>query len=390
MNLLSNLNRVLAFVWLVIIGTSVSDYYSEEAPYQGLVILAGAAYFLFLFYRQFLRLIFFEDYLLVLFVYVVPIALMVLSHRSFERSAYVSHIAFVLVFVVASVLALRRELNGSLVCATFTIVAIGTVLNLYELFVEHNTWSTAPGRSAGWYINPNISSGALVGYGLATLSARLGKLRTIDLILMILVMVGVFTTFSRSGILASLVLVCAAILVRARRDDARRIIVAGVGVALVFFMFAGYVFLYLDLSLDAALRIESLLNSGGVGDYEGGRGYAAENALKLITEDLISGAGVGTVSQMEEGPHNMFVAVLVDYGAIGLMVYLFVIVRLALIACRADRTVSGPIWLYLGWLTIFGFASHNLMSESPTIPLMGFALARAYTIQSRKSIDDVV
>jgi O-Antigen ligase len=391
MSLLTNLTKVVAFAWLVIIGTNVAGYYSYTAEiyYQGMIVLAGAVYFMFIFHKDLLRLIVFEDYLLVLLVLVTPIALALLSSNSFERAAYTTPIAVILVFVSTSILALRKDLNDSLIFSTFTILSIGAVLNLYELFVEHNTWSTAPGRSAGLYVNPNISSGALVSYGLATLSARLGRLRAVDLIIMILVLVGVFSTFSRSGILASLVLLSAAILVRARREDSWRVIVAGVGVTIVFILFGAYVFLYMDLSLDAALRIMSLLNSGGIGDYQGGRGYAAENALELVTKDPIFGAGVGTVSQMEEGPHNMFVAMLVDYGAIGLIVYLLVFIRLALTAVRADRTVSGPIWLFLGWLTIFGFASHDLMTQTATIPLMGFALGRAYTIQSRKPINDV-
>jgi hypothetical protein len=85
----------------------------------------------------------------------------------------------------------------------------------------------------------------------------------------------------------------------------------------------------------------------------------------------------------------MFVAVLVDYGAIGLIIYLLIIARLALFASRADRIVSGQIWLYVGWLIVFGFASHNLTSELPTIPLMGFAYARASAIRFRMTANDL-
>ena len=58
------MNRLFAFVWLVIIGTNVAHYYSQEAAYQGAVILAGAAYFVFVFRRELLRLVFFKDYFL--------------------------------------------------------------------------------------------------------------------------------------------------------------------------------------------------------------------------------------------------------------------------------------------------------------------------------------
>jgi hypothetical protein len=40
----------------------------------------------------------------------------------------------------------------------------------------------------------------------------------------------------------------------------------------------------------------------------------------------------------------------------------------------------------VAWLVIFGFASHNLLGNPETIPLMGFALACAFQIQfSRKA-----
>ena len=143
---------------------------------------------------------------------------MLLSDRSFDRAIYTSHIFVLLVFVVASVLALQADLDRTLAVAAFVIVAVGAALNLYELFVQNNVWSIAPGRSAGFYGNPNLSSEALLGYGLIFLTARAGKLRIVDLILMALVVVGVFATFSRAGILASLVLLPAAALMRVQRE----------------------------------------------------------------------------------------------------------------------------------------------------------------------------
>ena len=78
----------------------------------------------------------------------------------------------------------------------------------------------------------------------------------------------------------------------------------------------------------------------------------------------------------------MFLAMMVDYGIVGLIVYLVIIIRLILIARRADRNLSGTILFFVGWLVIFSFASHNLLGNTATIPLMGFALARAYQIES--------
>jgi hypothetical protein len=375
------MNRLFAFAWLVIIGSNGAEHYSQEFPYQGAVILAGAAYLVFVFRRELLGLVFFKDYLLVLSMFVLPLLLMLLSDRSFERYIYTSQISVLLVFVVASVLAVQADLDWTLAVAAFVIVAVGAVLNLYELLVANNTWSIAPGRSGGFYVNPNLSSEALLGYGLIFLTVRAAKVRIVDLILMALVVVGVFATFSRAGILASLVLLTAAALIRVQREYVTRVVVGAVAISLLAFAFFSYVVRNLDLSKDATLRIDSLLEAGGIGDYEQARGSATDNALGVIDEYPVFGAGVNTISEIGEGPHNMFLAVMVDYGIGGLIVYLLVIIRLILIARRADRDLSGLVWLFGAWLTIFSFTSHNLLGNSTTIPLLGFALARAFQIE---------
>ena len=385
------MNSLFAFAWLVAIGSNGAEHHSQEFPYQGAVILAGAAYFVFVFRRELLGLVFFKDYLLVLSMFVLPLLLMLLSDRSFERAAYTSQISVLLVFVVASVLAVQADLDRTLAIAAFVIVAVGAVLNLYELLVSNNTWSIAPGRSGGFYVNPNLSSEALLGYGLAFLTARtVKKLSVVDMILVALVVVGVFATFSRAGILASLVLLTAAVLMRVQREYVMRTVVGAVAILLFAFAFFSYVVRNLDLSKDATVRIVSLLDAGGVGDSDQARGKAKDNALEVIDEYPVFGAGVHTIYEMGEGPHNMFLAVMVDYGIGGLIVYLLVIIRLILIARRADRDLSGLVWLFGAWLVIFSFASHNLLGNSATIPLMGFALARAYRIQSSASRSELI
>ena len=80
----------------------------------------------------------------------------------------------------------------------------------------------------------------------------------------------------------------------------------------------------------------------------------------------------------------MFVAMIVDYGIIGLIAYVAVIVRLALIAGRAPRKWSGLVLAVVSWLAIFSFSSHNLLDNAATIPLLGFAIARACQIRYRR------
>jgi hypothetical protein len=376
------MNRVFAFAWLVIIGTNVAAYYSEDAPFPGLVILAGSVYFLFRFRVEFLRLLFFAEYALVLGILSLPILLMLLSSHSFERGAYTSQVAVVITFATASVIALRPDLRQTVAAAAFAVVAVATALNLFELFVQNNVWSVAPGRSAGFYVNPNISGEALVGYGLAFLFARSKRLGLVELILLGMVAVGTFATFSRAGILAGLVLLTTAVILRAERKQVPRIIVGSAIVCLVVFGFASFVVESLSLSDDALTRIASMVEAGGVGDYGEDRGAAALASLDLALESPLAGAGVGTISQMPEGPHNMFLAVLLEYGIGGLLLYATIIVRLLLLSRRAGRLQSAEILLFVGWLVIFSFASHNLLGNPATMPVFAIALAHAFLVRA--------
>lgn len=376
------MNRLFAFVWLVVIGSNVALYYSKEAAYNGAVILGSFAYVVLVFHRELLRLVLVKEFLLSLSLLAVPLLLMLVSDRSFERGMYTSQVTYALVFIVSSVLALRADLDGSWAAGAFVIVAVGAALNLYELFIENNVWSGAPGRSAGLYGNPNISGEALLGYGVAFLTARTAKLSGVDLIITSLVFVGVFATFSRAGILATLVLLTAAVLVRIKREYMTRILLGLFFITLVGIGFAAYVIRNVDLSADSAKRVQSLLTEGGVGDYGSDRGVAASLALDVIAEDPVFGAGVHTIYEMAEGPHNMFLALMVDYGIFGLAVYLLIIARLISIGRCGPPGLSRPILFYVSWLVIFSFASHNLLGEAMTIPLLGFAIARAYRIQA--------
>src|SRR5205823_14839152 len=116
----------------------------------------------------------------------------------------------------------------------------------------------------GFYVNPNVSGEALLGYGLVFLTARADQVRIVDFILMALVLVGELATFSRSGILASLVLITVVAFMRVQRKQMLRVVVGGVVISVVASVFASFVLTNVELSKDAQSRIDSLFESGGV------------------------------------------------------------------------------------------------------------------------------
>lgn len=376
------INKILAFFWLLIIGTNVAGYYSQEAAYQGIVILVGAVYFIFLYRHQALRLLLCKDFLLIFLMLFVPILLMVLSDRNFQRGDYTSMISVVMVFMVSSVLAAKNEYAKTITVTVFFIVAVATATNLYELFVENNYWSIAPGRSAGFYINPTISGEALVGFALVFMFWRSGKLSAADFIIMFLALIGVFSTFSRSAILACFVLFVIAIILRSKVKHFLQLFGGLVSIAVVTSLVLTYTFQNIEFSSDAMVRITSMLEKGGIGDYRDSRGDAALHALDMALNDPLLGVGVRTIYEMIEGPHNMFVAMMVDYGVMGVLIYIYFIFRLVFVANGSGSELAVALWLFCGWLILFSFSSHNILGNTATMPLFGFVMARVYQIHA--------
>jgi O-antigen ligase len=374
------MQKVFAFLWLVILATNWAQYYSEDVPYQGIVVAAGALFFALTCWRQGLQLLMLKDYILVLLLFLGPIALMFLSERSFDRGAYTTQIAVAAVFLVTSILAFRNDFQATIAAAAFTIVLIAASLNFYELFVENNIWSASPGRSAGFYVNPNTSGEAVMGYGLVFLLYRFRQFSITDFILVCLMIVGVFATFSRTAILAFLVLVPAAMLIRSQSRYVMRVIAGIAAAGAVAAAFSLYVVQNLDLSVDASSRLFSLFERGGVGDFWYDRMPAIAFSMALFMDAPLTGAGVRTIYDMVEGPHNMYVAMMVDYGILGAIMYLVILARWAFIAYSGDHKLAVLLWFLVGWLFLFGFASHNLLGHAATIPLIGFATGRACLI----------
>jgi hypothetical protein len=379
------MNRFIAITFLVLLGTNVAQYYSEDAPFLGAVILGGFTYFVLISFRQFNSALLMPDFLLILFLgFVLPILLMTISDRSFDRGAYTSQIGTAMTLVTTYVIALRQGQTRVLEISAFMIVAIAASLNIYEVFVENNVWSLSPGRSAGFYVNPNISAEALVGYAYIYILNRSGKLTMADYCLIGFFVVGILTTVSRAGILIAPVVLITAVMYRMQIKNYFKIAAWLAFSAFAIFAVASFVLTNFDLSEDATMRFLSLTEGGGVGDYRQDRGVAAGVAIDLAMTSPFFGVGVRTIFDMIEGPHNMFIAMLTDYGILGLLVYVGIIFRLILIARQTNTQFAIALWLFCGWIVMFGFVSHNLLNNTSTLALFGFSLACVLQIRASR------
>jgi O-antigen ligase len=385
-NKLERFNKFLAFVWLLVIGSNAAAFFSSQiGGLQGPIILGGAAYFGFINRRRLLRFLTTPDYLLAFSLLAVPVVLMLIYRftglrvvGSIERSGtFFAGVA--LTFVAASLIAVRFEFQRTVVAASLAIVTLAAALNLYELFAG-NVWSYTPGRAAGFYGNPNVSAEALLGYGLVVVLGRTGKLTALDFSVLALIALGVFATFSRSGILLAVVFLAGAVAFRTEPRHLVRVVFFAAAGAFLVVSFVWFVLQNVNLSSDAAIRIVSLIERGGLGDYREDRGEVALDAIARGMESPILGVGLGTIFDMPVGPHNMFVAMFVDFGVVGLTVYTLVLLRMFIVAMKGERSVTAMLWFLAIWHVGFSFVSHNLLSDAETIPLLGIALARSYQI----------
>ena len=263
-------------------------------------------------------------------------------------------------------------------------------MNWYEFFFDQNRWSTAPGRSAGIFINPNISASALSTYLVVWLAARNQKFTAWDTLVLGLGVGGIFFTFSRSGIVIFLPLVVLVLWRRLRRfggtGGAGRL--AATFVALTVFL-AVRIAQEVNISKDALTRI-SLFTSL---EYQDDSYYARASRASEYWGDFINnfwtGAGPWTTLRLSVGPHNMFVSVALDYGIGGLLLYSTFLIAILRRVWLSRRTIFQTerglaITVATLWIVGWSFFSHNVLSETPSLTVMALVVGWLYQEQGGK------
>ena len=381
-------SRIVAYSYVVAIGSGAAYYYSysEAFPVAGYTVLFGGLWFAVwaLFStrgRAVLGVLLKADILLWFILVAMPLAFMIFESRPFTRGTWTSQLSSVVILFVGAVLGLRRRLRGLLALAMLSVLAVGVALNLFELLVHNNAWSTAPGRSAGWYLNPNEASGTLALFGILYFGFRQGRYRRYDVPVLSLTFVGILTTFSRGGFVVFFCCVFACLLSRqgprVSWSTVRSVIGVVLGLTLVAWLAFSVVLPQLSLTEDAAMRLESIERRAFVKDYETDRARSALHSWARFRESPIIGVGVLTSLEMEIGPHNMMAALAMDMGITPLFLYVWVIIRmtwLGLFGLRDPVTVSSE-WLVAPWMLVYGFGSHNVLYEPACLLGLGIAVS---------------
>jgi len=215
----------------------------------------------------------------------------------------------------------RRLLRVSGWITLFIAIPIAFV----EIVVP-NLFSTAEGRSAGFYVNPNSASAALLMCVILAVDIARPKVKT--LVLMAFTVGAAFATFSRMGMLFSSFL--ALVFALSPRYADRRALGAGgrfavLGVLGVIALGAiAWTAANIDLSGQAAMRLRSFLTFDLSDDSATRRIELARTSYAMVMDHFF-GQGLGFSEKALLVPHNTYLILGLDYGIPGVLTYITVL-----------------------------------------------------------------
>jgi hypothetical protein len=250
--------------------------------------------------------------------------------------------------------------------AVLVCLILAVLINLFEV-LHPGMFSVSPGRSAGLYINPNISAVALVTGSILAIGLVPVRMR---IAFLIIVGAGVFSTMSRSGMIIFVAATIVFVLQGVVRPDWRRAyVLANTLILLGFVLFFYYAVATVPeyhFAVDAKIGTALGLTEDAERDeLESVRGERLEEATILYAQNPIFGVGLDRAWVLEI--HNSYLLYSLAYGLLG---WLFVPALALVVAGGGDRRVALPMALALILMAMF---THNLMTDRTV--LLPLALA---------------
>ena len=203
-------------------------------------------------------------------------------------------------------------------------LAITVSLNFLDLVITL-PFERSELRAAGLWMDPNISAAALCSMLLIAVHPL--RATRLDLIIVSITLVAILATFSRSGMLFGLLLAVVYFFSPGGRESLRTgsRIAMGLALAVTFTIAGGILIQIFAIDLSMAWRIESLLTLN-IGDASAqARLTRANFGIQRALEFFWTGRGLGAASFYSLHSHNAYIAILYDYGIIGLTFYVTMI-----------------------------------------------------------------
>ena len=272
-------------------------------------------------------------------------------------------------YYVAAFGPLQRLAPRQVIAAILGSCSGVAALGIFEHYTHWNLWGMEqiqdnpndPLRIVVTLSNPAVL-GAFYGAGIVTATAVLGwggprLLRRLSVVTLLLAVPALFFTFTRGGILASVVVTAVLLAMRQRV----RILAAVLAILAAFLVW----FSWGEISSNPLYR-ERAANVGNV------RGREAQNkaALQLAAERPLLGWGYGQYNEVKNrralytGPmsaavygytsHNTFLTILVELGIVGLVLAFLPWLIVVWSVIRRFSSMPYPSWYLLSLLAIVG------------------------------------
>ncbi|WP_162560569.1 O-antigen ligase family protein [Methylobacterium durans] len=270
----------------------------------------------------------------------------------------------------------RRGAAETLRFACLVAALFGSGMAIFDFFVP--TFSTVPGRGAGFYLNPNDTGFMLVA--LAVVATSPSRIQ-MNYLLWAVVTPGAFMTFSRAAWMMLIIGLSGQALLGHFGGGRRRFIFVGAVGACLAFMFVLYATggLYdfvATTNLAAYLDPNTVVRLGAYGanlDDASAleRQAALERGLQTFYSAPILGRGLGYTFEwdFQVSTHNTYVMFLAEMGLVGFAIYC------ALLGV-ALAGATGNARLLVVLFAFASFFSHNMLD----VP--GFALVLVLAVTS--------
>jgi O-antigen ligase len=313
--------------------------------------------------------------ILLVYMFLTAVSYLYSSQNDAVTQALIDRLKGALFLILFSFLLRDRELRSQFSLACTPLAILSSVLCIFDFITP--TFSTVPGRGAGFYLNPNETAVMLIALGVIASE----RLRVIPVYLLwSLVGIATLLTFSRTGwMLLVVALTGLIILGRLGGGKGRFLFLLGVS-ALLAVLYVTYLSgdLYIWItrsSLGQYLDPNTLARLGarGVAQVEYSsieREAVFQFAIQKFFESPFVGWGVGYVYAWSEsvGPHNMALALAVDLGVLGPLLY-FALFGLLI-------AFNGGLARLLALLLLAGaMFAHNQLEALADLAVLAYAIA---------------
>jgi O-antigen ligase len=239
-----------------------------------------------------------------------------------ETQLLIDNSEYVLVTISFLAIFSLCERLGRIIQVVALVVAVSAGINLIEYYLPQLlpiTFTTSPGRAAGFALNPNDSATYIcLPLPLVAFFAP----RLMRYMLYAIALAGIAVTFSRAGMALWMTEVVVTEALKLRERTGLRF--TGMILLIIQLLFVALVLAYAvsglggvdalfpDLNSNTRARVNLTLDDDG-------RLNAAEKGIDMFLDAPLFGKGIGStrVVPPDHGPHNMFVLMLAELGLMG-------------------------------------------------------------------------